>query len=132
MEKFMTNEQFRKDLKSCIARVGAEEANSQSSSYLAFDEYFTQKDYCQIKGLFYFMNNHKQLSCEEVEEMIQQNCKTFIFLSDFVLINKDILYKMCDFGLKYACVASRNQQIKNAKIQRRQKNNNQNDEFGLK
>ena len=110
----MTNEQFRKDLKLCIARVGAEEANSKSSSAVPYDEYFTFRDYCQVKGLFYFMNNHKQLSCEEIEEMIQQNSKTFIFLSDFVLLNKDILYKMHDFGLKYACVASRNQQIANS------------------
>ena len=107
----MTNEQFRKDLKLSIERVKLEEANSQSSSALPYDEYFTFHDYCQIKGLFYFMNNHKQLSCEEVEEMIEQNSKTFIFLSNFVLLNKDILYKMHDFGLKYACVASRNQQL---------------------
>ena len=130
----MTNEQFRKDLKFCIDRVRFEEINSQSSSSIEYDKYFTFRDYCQIKGLFYFVNNHKQLSCEEIEEKIQQNSKIFIFLSDFVLINKDILYKMNDYGLKYACVASRNQQIKNIKVQRRQKKMSQiNDsEYGLK
>lgn len=110
----MKNEQFRKELRSCIERVRMEEVNSQSSASIPYDEYFTFRDYCQIKGLFYFINNHKQLSCEDIEEMIEQNNKTFIFLSDFVILNKDILYKMRDFGLKYACVASRNQQLANA------------------
>ena len=73
----MTNEQFRKDLKQSIERVRLEEVNSQSSSKVPYDEYFTFRDYCQIKGLFYFINNHKQLSCEDIEEMIQQNSKTF-------------------------------------------------------
>ena len=118
----MTNEQFRKDLKQSIERVRLEEVNSQSSSKVPYDEYFTFRDYCQIKGLFYFVNNHKQLSCEDIEEMIQQNSKTFIFLSNFVLLNKDILYKMHDFGLKYACIASRNQQIANSYKAKKVKN----------
>lgn len=102
----MTNENFRKEIKSCINRAMMEESGSKSSCAIKYDEYFTKKHYCQIKGLYYFVNNNKHMDCEEVEEMLVQNNKTFIFLSDFVTLNKDILYKMNDFGLKYACVAA--------------------------
>lgn len=46
--------------------------------------------------------------------MIERNNKMFTFLSDFITYNKDILYIMHDFGLKYACIASRKQQMSNA------------------
>ena len=110
----MTNEQFKKELKSCINRVMSEEMKSKSSSAVPFDECFTLRDYCQIKGLYYFVNENKQISYDEIEEMIERNNKMFTFLSNFITHNKDILYRMHDFGLKYACIASRNQKLANA------------------
>jgi hypothetical protein len=110
----MTNEQFKKELKSCINRVMSEEFKSKSSSAVPFDEYFTFRDYCQIKGLYYFVNDNKHIYYEDIEEMIERNNKMFTFLSNFITHNKDILYRMHDFGLKYACIASRKQQMSNA------------------
>ncbi len=104
----MTNEHFRKELISCINRVKSEEANSKSSCAIKYDQYFKLKDYCQIKGLYYFVCNNKHMDCEEIEEMLVQNNKTFIFLSDFVIQSKDVLYRMEELGLKYACVTARN------------------------
>lgn len=72
----MTNEEFRKELISYINRVKSEEANSKSSCAIKYDQYFTSKDYCHIKGLYYFVCNNKNINCEEVEEMLVQNNKT--------------------------------------------------------
>lgn len=66
------------------AKEQAEGVHRIAVDKICREDKLNTKIYCNIRGLFYFALQHKELSSENIEEIIKQNKTTFKILNQFV------------------------------------------------